>query len=406
MTLYLVCDETGSKGYSDKHEKYPGDFGLFVGLLLNEEKYHEYLNLMEEIKEKYFQGIDKVHISDAKPGDQDSIRQIVHKFILDHEIPVIFEGIYAQGFNESVSRREALRVSAKELVEEQSDIKINSRELKESLHVDLFEGLFVKGVEYYENNHGDEPFIIITDPVDEPIKASFVSSIRNLINLGEPKIYTTKAFRPSTKTPISSNTKISSSQNYYKPNVDMENVCLRIESKVHALGPDVVASSLEYHVRQINQNRLTSGGTLVGLNGRDAVSGHPLEGCFKCIDNNNFTDKEYDHPGANEGVKKLIENTKYVQVYKVNFEIFKSEGCKFKSVLTSGSRGGAFQHFQVPQEPGLSPVVMFLNKKLVAKLPADNIKRLNEKYEEFKKNHTKTLNDNQVIWSRNASQEK
>ena len=34
--IYLICDESGSKGFSDNDEQFDGDFGLFAGYFLNQ----------------------------------------------------------------------------------------------------------------------------------------------------------------------------------------------------------------------------------------------------------------------------------------------------------------------------------------------------------------------------------
>jgi hypothetical protein len=36
MNIYLICDESGAKGYADTHEKQLGEVGVFAGFLLAE----------------------------------------------------------------------------------------------------------------------------------------------------------------------------------------------------------------------------------------------------------------------------------------------------------------------------------------------------------------------------------
>lgn len=38
MKVYLICDESGAKGRSDKREKYEGETGVFAGVFVTEDK--------------------------------------------------------------------------------------------------------------------------------------------------------------------------------------------------------------------------------------------------------------------------------------------------------------------------------------------------------------------------------
>jgi hypothetical protein len=65
MNVYLVCDESGAKGYADSPEQYPGETGVFAGYLIPELLFGEVSSHLESISRRYF-GTGKPHIRDMK----------------------------------------------------------------------------------------------------------------------------------------------------------------------------------------------------------------------------------------------------------------------------------------------------------------------------------------------------
>ena len=66
MDVYLICDESGAKGYSDVSEAYPGETGVFAGYLVKRHGCQAYtvdsLCLSIQMSNNLFQRIAKIRI--------------------------------------------------------------------------------------------------------------------------------------------------------------------------------------------------------------------------------------------------------------------------------------------------------------------------------------------------------
>ncbi|CAM2065739.1 hypothetical protein SCOR_10170 [Sulfidibacter corallicola] len=293
MSLYLICDEAGEKGWSTNQEKVSGEFGVFAGLLLNDQQYLKYLDLVKDIKRRFFTGIEKVHITDAPLEDKALVREEIYNFVKSEGVPCIYEGVYVQGYYDSNKRLDDLRMQSVKEAEKQGDLKINSRSIKERLHVDLFEGLFNKALAFYEDHHAGEPFIVITDNVDKPIEQEFERVIKHLVSLGDTTEIVAKGFIPSEKKAVKTSETIKGALGSFSVKMENGYVDLRVEAKENAIGSDVVASSLDFHIKEeINEN-------LIDLNGPEAIKNHPLKDNFIFVENGYFGDVDKQHPDSN-----------------------------------------------------------------------------------------------------------
>lgn len=96
-TVFLVIDESGAKGYSDKKESYPGEVGVMAGFLIPEKYILMVRNELEEIKANYFSD-SKIHITDLESEDQESLRSEIYDYFIKRNIICVFEAIYSEGF--------------------------------------------------------------------------------------------------------------------------------------------------------------------------------------------------------------------------------------------------------------------------------------------------------------------
>ncbi len=61
MVVYLICDESGAKGYADIPEQYPGETGVFAGFFITEPQFEAISADLQYISDQYF-GAEKCHI--------------------------------------------------------------------------------------------------------------------------------------------------------------------------------------------------------------------------------------------------------------------------------------------------------------------------------------------------------
>ena len=79
MDIYLICDESGAKGYSDVSEAYPGETGVFAGYLVDQNQLSVIINRMTTIASKYFPNADKYHIANLPNEKKESLRREVFR---------------------------------------------------------------------------------------------------------------------------------------------------------------------------------------------------------------------------------------------------------------------------------------------------------------------------------------
>lgn len=60
--IYFYCDESGAKGYADQQEKYPGEVGVFAGLLVPEQQHADLSIKLDMIAKRFTPEQGKLHI--------------------------------------------------------------------------------------------------------------------------------------------------------------------------------------------------------------------------------------------------------------------------------------------------------------------------------------------------------
>ena len=97
MKVYLVCDESGAKGRATNREQYPGETGVFAGFLVPEAHKNQVENALGCIVSRYSSD-GKLHITDLELQQQQSLRDEVFVYLLDHKVYCTYEAIYVEGF--------------------------------------------------------------------------------------------------------------------------------------------------------------------------------------------------------------------------------------------------------------------------------------------------------------------
>ena len=187
--VYLVCDESGAKGYHDKAERDPAEVGVIAGFLVPGATLQDVRARLTAIADA-FREPGKLHITDLAPERQGQLRARIFASLaeMSRNTPrLIYEAIHQQGFYESGQLVRGLTTKAK--ASRRSSVAISGRDSKELLHGELFNGLFSKAVAFAVDQFGwgaSVKIVVITDRIDEPIGREFESTAARLLHFGEP----------------------------------------------------------------------------------------------------------------------------------------------------------------------------------------------------------------------------
>ncbi|MFH1236656.1 MAG: hypothetical protein V1685_07060, partial [Parcubacteria group bacterium] len=132
MDVYLICDESGAKGYSDVSEVYPGETGVFAGYLVDQNQLPMIRDRMTTIASKYFTNASKYHIADLPNEEKEELRREVFEVIGQRDLTCIYEAIHVEGFKAEHDRIQENENNAKKST--RSEIRISSNVKKDSLH--------------------------------------------------------------------------------------------------------------------------------------------------------------------------------------------------------------------------------------------------------------------------------
>ncbi|OUD14270.1 hypothetical protein [Thioflexithrix psekupsensis] len=272
MKIYLVCDESGAKGYSNKTEKYEGETGVFAGVFIPENKIEDIREKLNNIANSYFIN-GKQHITDLPDPEKESLRSDVYGIIKDENLVCIHEAIHVEGFYAEHRRMDKIKNDSKANVK--SDIKISGNPKHNSLHVSLFQGLFCKSIAYCLDTFGqDYELVFLSDNIDNPVLKNFKETAENIIDFSptEKKFtgYDTKKQEIVKRTMIIS-FEIPESYGFLEiQNTEYE---IEIEPKNSGLTllADVLANSINYLFTSRKKNDIGK-----PLNDEKSIKDHPL----------------------------------------------------------------------------------------------------------------------------------
>lgn len=177
MKLYMICDESGAKGYADRNESFPGETGVFAGVMVPEDKFKDYKEGIEEAALPFFSD-DKCHLASLSNEDMPKLREAVYACLDRLALDLVYEAVHVEGFNREFVRMQELEARGREL--SSGRYKVGGEIRPESLHEKLFEGLFCKALAYCIDKYGDDfELVIIPDRVDESIFKKFIKNSEN-----------------------------------------------------------------------------------------------------------------------------------------------------------------------------------------------------------------------------------
>ena len=82
IKTYLICDESGCKGFANNPIDNPNDIGVFAGYCIPEGVFSDVRNSVDLIADKYKNPEGKTHITDLTEEQQNNLRQEVFNYLL------------------------------------------------------------------------------------------------------------------------------------------------------------------------------------------------------------------------------------------------------------------------------------------------------------------------------------
>lgn len=304
--IILACDESGAKGYADREESYPGEIGVFAGILVPDECSSAAAPKFMEIYDRYKPATGKLHIADLADDMQGGLRRDVYEAIQAFNLPCFWYAIHVAGLHAWQKSNDAISQRAKDSLQErrnghQPRVKRGSpRSDTASMHVELFSGLYGHLIAFLQERRRKEVDIEIrTDQIDNPIIKDFEAVAKELLS-DDPVVENVKGFDTVTRQLVEGVIKV---EVVLPPEMRVEIVVRSLsinpvgEGDGFVLAADVLANSLHY----LFKNR-KDGERYDALNCPDAVLGHPLARYLDAFvewgEGDLVGDRLYKHPRA------------------------------------------------------------------------------------------------------------
>jgi len=278
--VILYCDESGAKGYADQDEAYPGETGVFAGIMVPQECLKTLKPAFDQIAARYTPASGKLHIADLAPAKQETLRNELFAAIKNTKLPCFWYAIHVAGLH---SHHQTLANIRKQQVEAlraacgsaEPRIKRGSlREKAASMHVELFSGIYSHLVAFLlERKQQGVDIEIRTDQVDTPLVERFTEIAEELLN-NDPRITHETGFdtvgKKVVKGTITSTVRWPSELDF-SPLVNSLSIVTRPDSDGLVLAADVLANSLNYLFKHRDADALYG-----PLNCIDAIADHQL----------------------------------------------------------------------------------------------------------------------------------
>ena len=276
--VILACDESGAKGYADQREHYPGEVGVFAGILISQEIEAEARPEFQRIYDRYKPATGKLHITHLLPDQQKDLRQDVYSAIRKLSLPCLWYAIHVEGFHDwSLKEKKLLENASQEALkaDPQPRIKRGSpREQLSSMHEELFVGLYGHLIALLEEQHQKEVSIEIrTDQIDSPITKNFKRLAQRLLD-DTPKLNKVTGWDTVTRQVVDRTIEVHVRYpDSLKLEVEVRNLTINParDGDGYVLAADVLANSLYHLFKNRDQSELYK-----PLNKPTAIQDHPI----------------------------------------------------------------------------------------------------------------------------------
>lgn len=304
--VVLACDESGAKGYADRDEAWPGEIGVFAGILIPQQECEAKARpKFQAIYDAYKPASGKLHIADLSSDSQQALRNDVFAAIRQFGLPCFWYAIHVAGLYDYHIKQKALlekfRKDAEAANATPPFIRRGSpRERIPSMHVELFSGLYGHLVAFLAERDCTETVVEIrTDQVDSPIVKEFEKVATQLLS-EDPFLKKAKGWNTITKQIVERTIEVRIN---YPPEFQLGEIVKSmtlnavVEDDGYVLAADVLANSLNYLFKNRGRSELYG-----PLNRPSAVEQHPLADVLNTFHNwgsgDLLGDKLYSHPAS------------------------------------------------------------------------------------------------------------
>jgi hypothetical protein len=307
VKIVFACDESGAKGYADRTESYPGEVGVFAGVLVPDQQLPAIKARFDSIAARYKPLDEKLHITDLRDTAKEELREEIYTAIRECGLTCFWYALHVAGLHADHVRQEQIAADLQKAYEERRGgaeprVKTGSpRSEPSSMHVTLFAGLYGHLVAFLlERRQIDVDVEIRTDQVDSPVMKEFSSVAARLLS-DDPNVHRKTGFDTVTKRVVEGSITIEA---VWPPELQLPPVVRSLTIAPVAdddglvLAADVLSNSLNYLFK--NRSDAERYGP---LNTPEAVARHPLA---KHLDAFNewgadlVGDAYYRHPNASQ----------------------------------------------------------------------------------------------------------
>jgi hypothetical protein len=278
--IFFYCDESGAKGYADNEESYPGETGVYAGIMIPEELIESTKKVFDEIAASYKPNSGKLHITDLPTEQKESLRKELFDEIKRSNLPCFWYAIHVAGLHAYHLKQRALLKEAKKkrsVLRGEAEPRIKSGSARDepvSLHVEIFSGLYGHLIAFLEERDRKNVDIkILTDKVDSPIIKCFEKVASDLLDQ-DPLVSKFTGYDTIEKNVVHGAIRISvewPKDLDFSPVVSSLSIETVPEDEGLILAADVIANSLNYLFKNRSPEELYN-----PLNCKEAVVNHSL----------------------------------------------------------------------------------------------------------------------------------
>lgn len=268
----LLADESGAKGYAGVAEKFPGEAGIFAGLIVPAAAIADLTKAAKALEGRFGNGA-KFHITDLQPQAQDALRTEICNIVQHFGIVCVYEAIYVSGFFVWFREQKKFLDSLPKV--SRSGIKISGNTAEECLHVWLFQGLLGKAIAWCEDNYKtDYHLTVLFDNLDKQLLKVFNQSAQELLGDMSSTSKVT-GFDPKTNSVVRGEIKIQAHVSAdWRIDSDPKNISLDASGANQELSifPDILSNWLNFLFKERNKSELG-----IPLGRRAALDGFALQ---------------------------------------------------------------------------------------------------------------------------------
>lgn len=272
--IIFACDESGAKGYADQDEQYPGEVGVFAGILVPEDHADAIRAPFQDLIKKYTPESGKLHIADLPDVQKEALRQDVYAAIQDSGMPCFWYAIHVAGFHRWHTNEQELIDEARKATASSAVKRGSPRPNPASMHEALFEGLYSHLVAFLEERGKTHICIDIrSDRIDAPIIKEFEKAAIRLLS-ADATVSRPTGFDTVTRSVVRGQVSIKAN---YPPELEIDVVLRELvfrpicEGDGFVLAADVLANSLNHLFKMRPPAEIYS-----DLNRPEAVAHHPV----------------------------------------------------------------------------------------------------------------------------------